>query len=66
MSRVQADVDDKTLALMKSIKQTQGIAQGELIKRSVKLFDLITSELDENGTFTYLNKDGKEVKLIIL
>lgn len=65
-SRVQADVDDKTLDKMKSIKKEFGIAQGELIKRSVKLFDLIINETDENGCFTYKGKDGKEVKLLIL
>lgn len=65
-TRVQADVDAKTMEKMKSIKMEYGIPQGELIKRAVKLFDLIMAEADSNGHFTYLNKEGKEVKLVIL
>lgn len=65
-TRVQADVDAKTMDKMKSIKKEHGISQGDLIKRAVKLFDLISNEVDENGCFTYTGKDGKEVKLVLL
>ncbi|AEV89513.1 hypothetical protein OBP_076 [Pseudomonas phage OBP] len=64
--RLQVDVSDETFDKLSVIKDKTNASQGEVVSKAIKLYSHIMNALNDDGSLTYLNVNGKEVKLIIL
>lgn len=63
--RIQVDVKEETVDLLKKMKESDGISQAVGIDRAVSFYARIVEHAGKAGILTLLDKDGKELKILI-
>lgn len=66
MKRLQVDISDTTDNYIEKVRAREETTRAEVIRKSIKMYERISELIGDDGSLTYINKDGEPVKLIIL
>lgn len=66
MKRLQVDISDTTDSYIEKVRAREETTRAEVIRKSIKMYERISELIGDDGSLTYINKDGEAVKLIIL